>query len=217
MNSAPNKGTRPLPPPGEDNAAHNSSAQQADNAPINAPEDDVHMQQDASLDEILEQIRQRNYPGVEQLASRREQRMIPRLATDAQPWRVILQTMGSDPKVLGVDVRDIAVVGRSDQIAPGIPELDLEPFGAQEHGVSRRHAILLPDDDGLALIDLESTNGTWINGVYLQPGQKYQLRVGDRVEFGRLRLVVRVVGAMLQGGDAKEQTAITRPRPGRNK
>jgi hypothetical protein len=217
MNSAPMKGTRPLPRPEEDHEAHNNSAQQADNASINAPEDHADMQQEASIDDILEQIRQRNYAGVEQLATRREQRMLPRLATDVQPWRVIFQTIGSGPKVLGVDVSDVAVVGRSDQIAPGNPDLDLEPFGAQEHGVSRRHAILLPADDGLVLIDLESTNGTWINGVYLQPGQKYRLRAGDRVEFGRLRLIVRVVGEMLQGGGAEEPTAITRPRPGRNK
>jgi hypothetical protein len=217
MNSAPMKGTRPLPPPEEDNAAHSQSAQQADSAPINAPEDQAKMQPEASIDDILEQIRQRNHAGVEQLASRREQRMIPRLATDVQPWRVIFQTMGADPKVLGVDVRDIAVVGRSDQIVSGIPELDLEPFGAQEHGVSRRHAIFLLSNEGLTLMDLESTNGTWINGVYLQPGQKYRLRAGDRVEFGRLRLVVRVVGEMLQGGSEEDQTAITRPRPGRNK
>jgi FHA domain len=142
-------------------------------------------------------------------------RMLPKLATDIKPWRVIFQTLSADSKVVGVDVEAIAVVGRSDSTANIMPDLDLESHDGKSLGVSRRHAILLPTGDGLCLIDLDSTNGTWINGVYLQPGQKYRLRSGDRVEFGRLRLAVRVVGAMLQGGTGEDETAVTRPKPPR--
>jgi hypothetical protein len=145
----------------------------------------------------------------------RQLRMIPKLATDIQPWRVLFQTMTPDPKVIGADVQDVAVIGRADPHANVEPDIDLAPFGGQSYGVSRRHAILLPTDDGLCLIDLDSTNGTWVNGVYLQPGQKYRLRVADRIEFGRLRLVVRVVGSMLQGGNTEDSTGVTRPKPKR--
>ena len=151
----------------------------------------------------------------EEGTSTHQLRMLPKLATDIKPWRVIFQTLSADSKVVGVDVEAIAVVGRSDSSANIMPDLDLGPHGGKSFGVSRRHAILLPTGDGLCLIDLDSTNGTWINGVYLQPGQKYRLRSGDRVEFGRLRLAVRVVGAMLQGGTAEDETAVTRPKPQR--
>lgn len=146
----------------------------------------------------------------------RQLRALPKVTTDLQPWRVIFQTMTPDARVVGVDVVDVAVVGRSDPTSNIIPDLDLADHDAQAHGVSRRHAILLPTEEGLCLIDLDSTNGTWINGVYLQPGQRYRLRSGDRVEFGRLRLVVRVVGSMLQGGSSHhDETAVTRPKPRR--
>jgi hypothetical protein len=151
----------------------------------------------------------------EEGTSTHQLRMLPKLATDIKPWRVIFQTLSADSKVVGVDVEAIAVVGRSDSTANIMPDLDLEPHAGKSFGVSRRHAILLPTGDGLCLIDLDSTNGTWINGVYLQPGQKYRLRSGDRVEFGRLRLAVRVVGAMLQGGTGEDETAVTRPKPPR--
>lgn len=168
---------------------------------------------DLSPEALLAEIRRKEENG--EPLDTRELRMLPTLATDIQPWRVLFQTMVPDPKVLGVDISDVAVVGRSELGSDIVPDLDLAPFGAQSMGVSRRHAILLPHDDGLSLIDLDSTNGTWINGVYLQPGQKYRLRAGDRVEFGRLRLVIRVLGAMLQGGTGQDSTAVTRSKPKR--
>lgn len=153
------------------------------------------------------------HPAEVYAADSSDARTLAALATEAQPWRVIFQTMAPDPKAVGVDVQGIAVVGRSDPDGEVVPDLDLAPFGAHNCGVSRRHAILLPNPDGLCLIDLDSTNGTWINGVYLQPGQKYPLRMGDRVEFGRLRLTVRVLGEMLQGADNQHATAVTRSKP----
>jgi hypothetical protein len=180
-----------------------------------------HLRQTKETEKLVEQP-EADVSGEEGNADREEEgtsthqlRMLPKLATDIKPWRVIFQTLSADSKVVGVDVEAIAVVGRSDSTANIMPDLDLGPHAGKAFGVSRRHAILLPTGDGLCLIDLDSTNGTWINGVYLQPGQKYRLRSGDRVEFGRLRLAVRVVGAMLQGGTGEDETAVTRPKPPR--
>jgi len=205
MMNNPDKGTGPL----RVKPAHSGKKSSPPNAPSTEPTS-------AELPARLE--------GTGQLASgegrnTRQLRMLPKLATDIQPWRVIFQTMTPEPRVIGVDVQAVAVVGRADPQANTAPDLDLAEFGGQAMGVSRRHAILLPTEEGLCLIDLDSTNGTWVNGVYLQPGQKYRLRTGDRVEFGRLRLVVRVIGAMLQGRDNSEwpeATAVTRPKPKRD-
>ncbi len=133
---------------------------------------------------------------------------------DTQPWGLILQTPSPHSQAIGVDVRGVVVVGRSDTETGYAPELDLSSYEAQKHGISRRHALLMGTKEGLVLIDLDSTNGTWINEVSLQPGQKYRLRIGDRLEFGTLKLEVRLIGAVRTGrGD--EETVVTRSKPKR--
>ena len=47
--------------------------------------------------------------------------------------------------------------------------------------VSRRHALIDRDDRGLFITDLESTNGTWVNGRRLPSGRQSPLSDGDRV------------------------------------
>ena len=118
----------------------------------------------------------------------------------------------SEPQVIGAEIEDVIVIGRSDPGYGAMPDLDLTAHNGQQHGVSRRHAILLPTDEGLCLVDLDSMNGTWINGMYLQPGQKYRIRSGDRVEFGTLKMLVRVAG-VVQTGRGKGSTAYTRSKP----
>ena len=54
--------------------------------------------------------------------------------------------------------------------------------------VSRVHCRLTALPDGqLELCDLESTNGTYVNGVRI--GQPLQLVSGDRVQVGRVEMV----------------------------
>jgi pSer/pThr/pTyr-binding forkhead associated (FHA) protein len=50
--------------------------------------------------------------------------------------------------------------------------------------VSRCHAVLLRDDAGVRLIDLESTNGTLVNGVPAQPDEPMQLMNGNIIQLG---------------------------------
>jgi pSer/pThr/pTyr-binding forkhead associated (FHA) protein len=48
--------------------------------------------------------------------------------------------------------------------------------------VSRRHAIVRVTDDGPAIEDLGSTNGTWVNDLRISGARP--LRAGDVVRFG---------------------------------
>jgi len=68
--------------------------------------------------------------------------------------------------------------------------IDLVPFGAIQLGVSRRHAIIRKEEEGYEIIDLGSTNGTWLNGKRLTPNQPQRLSSGDIVRLGRLNLLV---------------------------
>jgi len=113
-----------------------------------------------------------------------------------QPWQIIFQPTKAKGKAIALEVQNITIVGRADPDCATQPDLDLTPQGGDKLGVSRQHAILMSNVDGLWLIDLDSTNGTWVNGLYLQPGLKYRLRNGDRLEFGSLELAVRVLGAL---------------------
>lgn len=116
------------------------------------------------------------------------------------PWQILFQTINfPGPEYIGLDILGVAVIGRADPEGGTQPDLDLAPFEAQLHGVSRRHALLTPTEDGLCLIDLDSANGTWLNNKYLHPGQKYRLRSGDTVEFGSLKLMIRVIGVTTRG------------------
>ncbi len=60
----------------------------------------------------------------------------------------------------------------------------------RERGVSRMHAKLLRRENRLYLTDLNSTNGTYINGERMESGKEYPLEEGDSVVFARCEFVV---------------------------
>jgi len=47
-------------------------------------------------------------------------------------------------------------------------------------------------EDALSIIDQHSTNGTWVNGQRLTPGQGFPLTDGDVIELGGLRMILRI-------------------------
>jgi DNA-binding NtrC family response regulator len=59
-------------------------------------------------------------------------------------------------------------------------------------GVSREHARLSVEQDGLTLTDLESKNGTFVDG---DPVQRARVRPGQELRFGPLRLLLEEVAA----------------------
>jgi len=78
------------------------------------------------------------------------------------------------------------VFGRVDVGSTVNPDIDLTPYGAIEKGVSRQHAAVEFSEDTLILLDVGSSNGTFLNGQRLVPNQPRVLRDGDEVRFGKL-------------------------------
>jgi len=53
--------------------------------------------------------------------------------------------------------------------------------------VSRLHCRLEAEDERLNVVDLDSTNGTWVNGRRVE---RARLADGDRLRLGRIELTV---------------------------
>lgn len=93
------------------------------------------------------------------------------------PWGTVLVTPGG--LIVGRDFAD----GCGDQI---------DTFD----NVSRRHARISLEGGRLFVEDLESTNGTTVNGTPVRPDQRAPLADGDVLGFGnRLRVTVCARGA----------------------
>jgi hypothetical protein len=85
-----------------------------------------------------------------------------------------------------------AVVGRADPVSNFTPDLDLTPHGAIESGVGRRHARLFVQGGQILIEDLDSTNGTFRNGVRLAPRLPTPVANGDEIRLGNLTLAVQL-------------------------
>lgn len=56
-------------------------------------------------------------------------------------------------------------------------------------GVSRRHAKVSSSKKGYLITDLNSSNGTWLDGKVLPPNQPIELPSGSTIQLGKLKLV----------------------------
>ncbi len=84
--------------------------------------------------------------------------------------------------------RGDAILGRSSDNPASNPAtlIDLSDYHALSLGVSRQHAVLSYQDNTYTIEDLNSSNGTWLNGNRLLAGQAYPLRSGDHIQLGEL-------------------------------
>ena len=68
--------------------------------------------------------------------------------------------------------------------------IDLSNLDGFAMGVSRRHAMVRAVENSYKLIDLNSSNGTWLNGQILVPTIVNELPSGSNVQLGHLKLIV---------------------------
>lgn len=87
-----------------------------------------------------------------------------------------------DGRVVARLEKDVFVIGKQKE------EVDLV---LEDDTISRLHARICKEEDIIYLEDLNSTNGTFKNGLRLQPYEKRRLEEGDEVRFGKLLFVYR--------------------------
>ena len=86
---------------------------------------------------------------------------------------------------------EVFVLGRvSAEIKTHEPLIDLTELDALELGVSRVHAMIRKAKNGYQIVDLDSSNGTWLENQRLVPRRPYSLDSGDRIRIGRLNMLV---------------------------
>jgi hypothetical protein len=108
------------------------------------------------------------------------------------PQAIRLSIVGT-ADVIETPLEGFVVLGRKDQPGFGQADVDFTPHRAQDVGVSRRHAVISIQDQRVLIKDLNSVNGTFLNGYALQPLHSYRLRDGDELRLGRLTMHVGFV------------------------
>lgn len=103
-------------------------------------------------------------------------------------WGVVLQVLPSGSCVT-LPVKERLLLGRG----PAMPAenlIDLTPHKGLQRGVSRRHCLLVRDNDHLYIIDLDSSNGTLLNGEPLVAHRRYMVADNDKLVLGSMHIGV---------------------------
>ncbi len=101
-------------------------------------------------------------------------------------------TNPAPPATLSVPDRPELIVGRSDPQSNSYPDVDLGPYGGLDMGVSRRHFRLSHTGNQFYIEDLNSINGTIINGQRIPPHNLHPIRPGDRIALGKMEVTFEI-------------------------
>jgi hypothetical protein len=112
--------------------------------------------------------------------------------TDSALWVIELWTPAMISPIR-VNVDAPLIIGRSVPGSDKQPDIDLGPYGGAEYGVSRQHLGLYVEDNALMLMDLNSGNGTQLNGKPMEPNKPCKLGKEDDLHLGHMLLEIRVV------------------------
>ncbi|MEM6527383.1 MAG: FHA domain-containing protein [Chloroflexota bacterium] len=84
------------------------------------------------------------------------------------------------------------IIGRNDARTEVKADLDLGPYDAAKKGVSRNHVALYINGSRLIVRDLNTSNGTTLNGQRLNPEHEYIMTGSDTLILGAFRVNVQI-------------------------
>ena len=93
-------------------------------------------------------------------------------------------------QILPVSDRTEFTLGRISDNQPIMPDVDLTPYQAFDHGVSRLHAVIRLLNGQVTVMDLGSSNGSYLNGVRLIPNIDSHLGHGDILALGKFKIQI---------------------------
>ncbi len=108
------------------------------------------------------------------------------------PWVIEFRVIGT-PDIIRAPLGERLIIGREDIASDIYPEINLSPYNGQYLGVSRKHARVIMRDNRITVEDLNSANGTYVNGKHINAMTPTRLRDGDQIKLGNLSLQVHFV------------------------
>jgi pSer/pThr/pTyr-binding forkhead associated (FHA) protein len=114
----------------------------------------------------------------------------PPMQAPLQSW-ISLHLIESG-QVLPLADRTEFTLGRSAEGQPIVPDVDLTSYNAYANGVSRLHAAIKLVNNRIVVVDLGSSNGTYLNGVRLSPYIETPVSHGDLIYLGKLKIQVLI-------------------------
>jgi hypothetical protein len=110
-------------------------------------------------------------------------------SSNLESARLYLQIM-EHGKILTLDGNEEFTIGRVDDDQPIIPDIDLTPYRGYGKGVSRLHATIQFMNNRATIIDLNSVNGTFVNGKKVSDQIPEPLNHGDILTLGKMKIKV---------------------------
>ncbi|RLT02903.1 MAG: FHA domain-containing protein [Planctomycetota bacterium] len=94
--------------------------------------------------------------------------------------RVVLELQDQPSNVRRISVRHDIVIGRGS-------DCNLRLSAPQ---VSRRHCFLRVGRDSVSVTDLDSSNGTYVNGARITAGKRFEIMDGAQLTLGSVRFII---------------------------
>jgi pSer/pThr/pTyr-binding forkhead associated (FHA) protein len=94
-----------------------------------------------------------------------------------------------DEQLISLEGKSEYTIGRVTDDQEVVPDVDLAPYGGYDYGVSRLHATITVGEQ-VTIKDLDSINGTHVNGRKIQPRLNHSLVHGDMLVLGTLKIRV---------------------------
>lgn len=131
-------------------------------------------------------------PSMLSSSQRVEFRSVELLAAETPPLLICLK-IGPDKQKIEFQLNDPVFIGRLDAGQDIFPDIDLTQFSLEAKAVSRRHVRLFVQDSVVMIEDLDSLNGTYLNGERLPPFLSVPLSDGDCLKLSSLQVEVSLL------------------------
>lgn len=116
--------------------------------------------------------------------------VLPAQLDDVDAW-ASLHLINSG-QIMPLTTRPEYTLGRISEGQPIMPDIDLTPYQAYAMGVSRLHAVIKQQGEHVTIMDLGSSNGTYLNGARLKTNVEEMLHHGDLLSLGKLKIQVLI-------------------------
>lgn len=118
---------------------------------------------------------------------RQSKKVSTRLLPATLPYRLKIM-VGEGIGVFEVPTATPIIIGRNS--SKQTVAVDLTAFEATENGVSRQHLKIEIFGERLMVKDMDSVNGSRLNGATMTPNHVYDLQHGDELKIGRIKMRV---------------------------